>query len=66
MYDAVIMVYSKVYRGATSPFSPGWRIQEHGDAFANDAGLMEDFRAIVEYEKQWRKLTIVSVASALY
>ncbi|MCJ1384301.1 hypothetical protein MMC17_007417 [Xylographa soralifera] len=55
MYDAMVTGYSNVCRGASSPFQAGWRVEDHTDAFGSDAGLMADFKAIMELERQWRE-----------
>ncbi|MCJ1413779.1 hypothetical protein MMC32_000104 [Xylographa parallela] len=47
--------YSNVCRGAASPFSAGWRVEDHAETFGNDSGLMEEFKTIMKLEKQWRE-----------
>ncbi|MCJ1436896.1 hypothetical protein MMC27_006278 [Xylographa pallens] len=59
MYHAMVTGYSNVCRGAASPFSAGWRVEDHTEAFGNDSGLMEDFKAIMELEKRWRAFFII-------
>ena len=61
MYHAMVTGYSNVCRGAASPFSAGWRVEDHAKAFGNDAGLMGDFTAIMELEKQWRESSVILV-----
>ncbi|MCJ1405245.1 hypothetical protein MMC11_008472, partial [Xylographa trunciseda] len=55
MYDAMTTAYSNVCRGAESPFSPHWRLEDHAEAFGNDASLIEDFKEIMELEQEWRE-----------
>ncbi|MCJ1393985.1 hypothetical protein MMC18_006862 [Xylographa bjoerkii] len=55
MYDALVTGYSNVCRGAASPLSPSWRLEDHAEAFGNDADLMDDFKGVIECEKQWRE-----------
>ena len=61
MYHAMVIGYSNVCRGAASPFSAGWRVEDHTEAFGNHSGLMEEFKTIMKLEKQWRELFVIMV-----
>jgi hypothetical protein len=56
MYEALTTGYSMVYRGTTSPYSPGWRLEEHYQAFHNDENLAMIFLKIIREERKKCKL----------
>lgn len=53
MYEALTTSYSLVYRGAASPYSPEWRVEDHRDAFGNDDDLADLFLKLTLEDKRF-------------
>jgi hypothetical protein len=55
MYEALSTAYSLIYRGAKSPFSKKWSLDDHLGAFGNDRKLSDLFLEVVKNEREFCK-----------
>jgi hypothetical protein len=57
MYEALSTAYSLVYRGAKSPFSEKWSLEDHLVALGNNEELGCLLHEVVEYDRRYCKQT---------
>ena len=57
MYGGCMTAFTTVYRKQNSPYSAQWQLEEHSEAFGNDAELKAIFQHIMVAEREYCTLT---------
>ena len=53
---SLVVAYSRAYHKVKSPYSQGWRMEDHSQEFGNDPELMQRFSRSMKAERTYCKL----------